>query len=132
MQGTIQEKYIPQIIDGEKGERVTIMSIFYKHWNTESKVSEAWDITRFTRGELRGALVEEQGGTPALGSLRIPRITWGEGVPLLGVHLGEVIQPLHGLRTHGDHSAVLLTSIGAKMVAEGSKPWCWLLCCNLP
>lgn len=42
------------------------------------------DIVRFTPGDLSGVPVGGYGGTPAAGSLRIPRIIQGEVVPLLG------------------------------------------------
>lgn len=43
--------------------------------------------------------MEDQGGAPVLGSLRLSRVLWGVVVSLLGVHLVEVIGPVCGQRT---------------------------------
>lgn len=50
-------------------------------------------------GSLSSALVGKKAGDLPGGSLKILRVTRGKAVPLFGVHLVEVTQPLWGQRT---------------------------------
>lgn len=71
--------------------------------------------------ELSGAPVREEARAPTAGNLRIPKITQGEVVHLLEVHLGEMIQPLSGQRTQEPLSCPA-QHYSKKTLAEGNNP----------
>ena len=76
---------------------VTIPPVFYKQQKCIS--FRGLQHCQVPIWELSFAPVREQSWVPAAWRLRIPRIVQEEVVPLLGVHLVEVIQPLCRKRT---------------------------------
>ena len=61
-----------------------------------------------------------------VGSLTIPRVTQGEVILLLGMHLGEVIQPLHKQKTLWAPLSYTAHQYRDKGTSEGYKPQLWL------
>lgn len=119
----LHKKIIPQNHYLGKGEGLTTTK-FYEQRSTKSEVLEVCTITGVVPARLRDAPSGEGGRKPRSKQcdLRIPLVTWGETVTLLGVHLGVLVWPPQGQKKWQHQYTSLFTSKGTKKLAEGNKP----------